>query len=464
MGIVVDADSASSRLVFREVNNSAGNGLFIDNVRLVKINEATTPQNDFVIDIDPSSSGNNGTASFEENGDPASVFPNGVDIQHASNNTLDFAVVRITNLLDGASEVLAADVGSTGLTTSYDAANGRLTISGVASLADYESVLATVTYDNSSASPDDTTRSISLSVTDRGITSGDNFSSRSFVDLSIVPFNSSPDIETIADTTANFGAAFTQQVNATDAESTNLTYSVSATGDTGTTTPTISDSGLISWTPIVTDGGTADITVTVTDEEGVSSEETFSVAVNGFVPFEGDRALTNIDPALRNGIYDEAPVNDLDTSLDYVAVLNTDVGEIRLNLFDDQAPLTVNNFVKLAEDGFYDGVTFHRVITGFVAQGGDPLGTGTGGPGYSFADEIVDGLTFNGRGQLAMANSGPATNGSQFFITYAAQPHLTGVHTIFGELVSGDAAFDAITVTGGSATPTVINSVEIIRS
>ncbi len=102
------------------------------------------------------------------------------------------------------------------------------------------------------------------------------------------------------------------------------------------------------------------------------------------------------------------------------------------------APLTVNNFVFLANEGFYDGTTFHRVIQEFMAQGGDPTGTGGGGPGYWFADETGNGLVFDRPGLLAMANAGPNTNGSQFFITFAPMPHLDGAHTIFGELVAGE--------------------------
>jgi cyclophilin family peptidyl-prolyl cis-trans isomerase len=120
-------------------------------------------------------------------------------------------------------------------------------------------------------------------------------------------------------------------------------------------------------------------------------------------------------------------------------------GEFRVELFDDQAPKTVNNFVYLARSGFYDGTTFHRVLDGFMAQGGDPTGTGSGGPGYQFEDEIDPSLTFDRAGLLAMANSGPNTNGSQFFITYDATPHLNGLHTIFGEVVEGIEVVNGIT-------------------
>ncbi|TDQ53099.1 peptidylprolyl isomerase [Actinorugispora endophytica] len=127
------------------------------------------------------------------------------------------------------------------------------------------------------------------------------------------------------------------------------------------------------------------------------------------------------------------------------ATLHTSEGDIEVVLFPEQAPETVANFVGLAEGGkatnpetgsdrFYDGTVFHRVIPDFMIQGGDPLGTGMGGPGYSFPDEIDPGLTFDEPGRLAMANSGPDTNGSQFFITSAPTPHLDGLHTVFGEV------------------------------
>src|SRR3954452_10115674 len=125
------------------------------------------------------------------------------------------------------------------------------------------------------------------------------------------------------------------------------------------------------------------------------------------------------------------------------AVLHTNHGAIEVELFDGDAPTTVGNFRKLAGDGFYDGVIFHRVIKDFMIQGGDPTGTGTGGPGYTFEDEINEHKIV--RGALAMANAGPNTNGSQFFVvTTEAAPWLDGKHTVFGEVTDGMDAVDAI--------------------
>jgi peptidyl-prolyl cis-trans isomerase B (cyclophilin B) len=125
----------------------------------------------------------------------------------------------------------------------------------------------------------------------------------------------------------------------------------------------------------------------------------------------------------------------IDTSKQYTATIETEKGNIVLDLFAKDVPVTVNNFVFLAREGYYDNTTFHRVIAGFMAQAGDPMGTGFGGPGYQFADEFTQHTHVTGA--LSMANSGPASNGSQFFITYAPQPHLDGKHSVFGQLVEG---------------------------
>ncbi len=152
----------------------------------------------------------------------------------------------------------------------------------------------------------------------------------------------------------------------------------------------------------------------------------------------GDRPLAGVAVKNRNNRFTQAPDSMIDVGKCYEAVMMTDKGEIRFRLLTEGAPLTVNNFVFLATQGFYDGTTFHRVMKDFMAQGGDPTGTGSGGPGYRFADEVKTPYTFDRRGVLAMANSGPNTNGSQFFITFAPTAWLNGMHTIFGILVQGD--------------------------
>jgi cyclophilin family peptidyl-prolyl cis-trans isomerase len=127
----------------------------------------------------------------------------------------------------------------------------------------------------------------------------------------------------------------------------------------------------------------------------------------------------------------------IDLKKDYRAILHTDKGDITADLFEKQAPRTVNNFVFLAREGFYDGTIFHRVISDFMAQAGDPTGTGRGGPGYRFRDEFHPDLRHDRPGILSMANAGPNTNGSQFFITHRATPWLDNKHSVFGEVVDG---------------------------
>lgn len=142
--------------------------------------------------------------------------------------------------------------------------------------------------------------------------------------------------------------------------------------------------------------------------------------------------------------WESPPSMNIDTESEYSAVMDTDKGKIHLKLYPQHAPKTVNNFVFLAREGYYDGVIFHRVIDNFVIQGGDPTGTGRGGPGYTFEDELEGNPLKHETGSISMANAGPNTNGSQFFITHSPQPHLDGKHTVFGEVVEGQDVVDDI--------------------
>ena len=135
--------------------------------------------------------------------------------------------------------------------------------------------------------------------------------------------------------------------------------------------------------------------------------------------------------------WSKPPEMQIDPKKNYRARMETDNGAMVIELFADKTPVTVNNFVFLAREGYYDGVIFHRVIANFMAQGGDPTGTGRGGPGYKFQDEFHPSLKHSKRGILSMANAGPGTNGSQFFITHGPTPHLNGKHTVFGQVVEG---------------------------
>jgi cyclophilin family peptidyl-prolyl cis-trans isomerase len=131
------------------------------------------------------------------------------------------------------------------------------------------------------------------------------------------------------------------------------------------------------------------------------------------------------------------PAMKIDPKKQYKARMETDKGTMVIELFADKTPMTVNNFVFLSREGFYDGIIFHRVIDNFMVQGGDPTGTGRGGPGYKFGDEFNSSLKHDKQGILSMANAGPGTNGSQFFITHGPTPHLNGKHTVFGQVVEG---------------------------
>ncbi|MDY6932719.1 MAG: peptidylprolyl isomerase [Spirochaetota bacterium] len=142
--------------------------------------------------------------------------------------------------------------------------------------------------------------------------------------------------------------------------------------------------------------------------------------------------------------WDSAPEMLIDTNKVYKVTIETNRGNIELELYSQHAPKTVNNFIFLVREGFYDNVTFHRVISNFMIQGGDPTGTGRGGAGYSFEDEIEGNPLTHEKGVISMANAGPNTNGSQFFITHSPQPHLNGKHTVFGRVISGQDVVDSI--------------------
>ena len=185
-----------------------------------------------------------------------------------------------------------------------------------------------------------------------------------------------------------------------------------------------------------------------------------TVAAPTTVPRAAEDSTTPLQWAL-------PPAMAIDTSKAYEAVFVTEAGDFRVRLFTDEVPVTVNNFVFLAEQGYYDDTTFHRVLPGFMAQGGDPTGTGGGGPGYTFEDEFDPDLRFDRAGLLAMANRGPNTNGGQFFITYAPTPHLNDLHTIFGEVVEGAEVVNSLTPRDPQANPDYLGdglvTIEIIE-
>lgn len=142
--------------------------------------------------------------------------------------------------------------------------------------------------------------------------------------------------------------------------------------------------------------------------------------------------------------WDTPPKMMIETDKQYTAEIKTNKGSMSLTLYPEHAPKTVNNFIFLAREGYYDGVRFHRVIANFMIQGGDPTGTGMGGPGYQFADEFTNNPLRHVDHVISMANAGPGTNGSQFFITHGSQPHLDGRHTVFGKLTAGADVLNSI--------------------
>ena len=162
--------------------------------------------------------------------------------------------------------------------------------------------------------------------------------------------------------------------------------------------------------------------------------------------------------------YDAPPAMAIDESKKYTATIEMEKGgEIEIELFAAEAPITVNNFVFLAREGYYDGVTFHRVIPRFMAQGGDPTGSGSGGPGYRFGDEFHPSRRHDSPGILSMANAGPGTNGSQFFITFVPTPHLDDHHTVFGKVVSGMDVVNGIAVRDPMRSRTPGDAMKTIR-
>jgi cyclophilin family peptidyl-prolyl cis-trans isomerase len=186
-----------------------------------------------------------------------------------------------------------------------------------------------------------------------------------------------------------------------------------------------------------------------------------TLAING-VYYGGDMSYESLSAYIKKlgtvKTFDGCPPMTIDPKKKYIATLQLEKGDIEIQLFADKAPVTVNSFVFLARQGWYNGVTFHRVISDFVAQAGDPYGTGSGGPGYEFINEIASGLTFGEMGVVGMANAGPDTNGSQFFITFEGIPDetvakLDGKYTIFGKVIKGMDVVNKLTPRDPSQNP-----------
>jgi len=239
------------------------------------------------------------------------------------------------------------------------------------------------------------------------------------------------------------GAADDAPVASEDAVAANETPTAPADAETGVDgdAPTADEAESVPVTPVEGDpAGPADAGPVAPVEAAPATPAGEDVVAN--LP-EGFAALAPLVAERRLAFEEAAEV--LDPELDYAAVIETNRGTVFVELFEEETPLTVNNFVFLALHRYFDGIVFHRVIDGFMAQTGDPTGTGTGGPGYQFPDEIVEDLRHDTPGVLSMANAGPGTNGSQFFLTFDATPWLDGAHTVFGRVADGLEVLDAIT-------------------
>jgi len=179
---------------------------------------------------------------------------------------------------------------------------------------------------------------------------------------------------------------------------------------------------------------------------------------------QADTSLVDAKVVESENSLDDVDNLDLEDNMNTIVELETSMGTMKIKLYDDKAPKTVENFKSLVQKGFYDGTVFHRVIKDFMIQGGDPTGTGTGGPGYKIPDEFGAGLRHNKKGILSMANAGPNTGGSQFFITLVPTPWLDGKHAIFGELIEGEPVLDKIGATQTGPGDRPVTEVKIIKA
>lgn len=466
VGSVLGADSSSTTLLFRERGSNTGDGLDvqIDNIQIFKIDAIEA---DYVLDLNGANDGDDIQRSFTENGETV-IAADDLQVAYSNGEILQSATARVLDFTG--SELLSAVTEGTNIEANFNTSNGILRLVGRDTAENYQQVLRTLTFTDRSDNPEEITREITVTITDGSVASARR---TAFVPVTAV--NDAPVIEEINDVSLPEDFPLTFRVDASDPDNNDddLIYDIAVSGQSfifGDEQPTISEDGEVSFETAT--HGDATITVTVEDPNGAVSERSFDVSVafvaptgdvpDDFVPFSGQRQLSDTLPSERNGIYDVAPTQNIDLSLDYQAIIETPDGDIVFDLFENESPITVNNFVNLAEDGFYDGLTFHRVIDNFVAQGGDPTGIGSGGPGYQFVDELDNGLSFEGVGQLAKANSGPDTNGSQFFFTLNENPSFAGQHTIFGQITEGFDVLNAINITGGSADATVIERVRIV--
>ena len=474
VGILLDADSDSTRLNFREAGGATGDGAGpqIDNIQIFSIDQDLLV-NDLAVDLNGTADGTSVTQTFVEGSNPILVAPD-LTLSRESGEELTSALVGLQQGDPGRSlEILAVDdavAQAAGISTDYNATFGLLTLTGSATVADYQTVLRTLTYQNTAENFTSPTREIAFAIFDDSIQVGGTNSEPVSALVTLTNENDVPTLATIDDQEVGFGQALEFQADAADLDGETLSFDVSVADLTANQNqPTISSEGEFSWIP--SQAGTFAVTITATDAANALVEQTFDVSVGEFEQFEGIGALSNISGPLKQGIYTDGPPQNIDTASTYDAIVETEVGTIEIRLLDDESPTFVNNFVNLARDGFYDGLVFHRVIDGFVAQGGDPLGTGTGGPGYQISDEVGNTIPFDSRGQLSFANSGNNTTGSQFFITFAQTNLNINQFSVFGNVTAGDDVLAELVRTQvgnntpiAGAEPTVINSITIVET
>ena len=469
VGILLDADSDLTRLTFREAGEDSGDGagVHIDDLQIFTVDQVT---DDFAIDLSGTGDETPVTQNFTEGDNPVLVAPNLV-IRNDLGTSLSAAAIALEGAPAESTETLALDadaVADAGLTAEFFPLFGLLTLQGDASIAQYQSVLRTLTYVNTAGAFTADQREIAFQLTDDSIQDGDTTSDRASAFVTLTQQNDGPTLGTIENQTVGFGSLLQFQTTATDGDELSFATSIDGLG-ANELQPTISENGQFSLN--ATEAGTFEVTITATDAANQTTEQTFELTVEEFVPFEGIGALSNVPANQRQGIFTEAPPQNINTDNTFDAIFDTDVGTIEIRLLASESPTFVNNFVNLARDGFYDGLVFHRVIDGFVAQGGDPLGTGTGGPGFQIDDEVGNTIPFDSRGQLSFANSGNNTTGSQFFITFDETNLNTSQFSVFGNVTAGDSVLDQIARTQvgnntpiAGAVPTVINSITIVET
>ena len=351
VGTLVEADGEFSPLLFRE-NSSGNSGVQIDNVQLYRVSSL---ESDYTLDLNSVETGTGNEVDFTENIEENLATT--TRLRFANGDTLRSATIRILGFTG--TETLSVNT-SGDVEANFNSNTGILRLVGRDTVVRYQSILRTLTFNDSNEDPAAETRQVVVSVTD-----GTVGSARATVDVNVMPVNDAPRADDIADVTIDQNSSTRVRVNVVDPDDTDLTFDVAVTGQDFIfeQTPVIDADGRINLD--VGTHGDAWITVTITDPQGAMEEVSFGVNVpfieptgevpNDFAPFSGQRQLTDVLPELRDEIYDSAPAMSIDTNQDYRAIIETTDGEIFVDLFESESPVTVNNFVNLAEDGFYDG-------------------------------------------------------------------------------------------------------------